>query len=156
MKARSPRDAQILFLIATFKLFKGLALLVAGIATLHLVHKDVAAQLEAWADLFRVDPGNRYLHGFLAKFTTLTPRRLRELSAGTFFYSGLLLTEGTGLLLHKRWAEYFTIIATASFLPLEVYEIARRVTFGKVSLLVLNLAVVAYLVARLFMARRED
>jgi uncharacterized membrane protein (DUF2068 family) len=56
-----------------------------------------------------------------------------------------LLTEGTGLFLRKRWAEYFTIIATSSFIPLEIYEIVRRVTLGKIILLLINLAVVVYL-----------
>jgi uncharacterized membrane protein (DUF2068 family) len=82
-------------------------------------------------------------------------RKLRELSVGTFFYSALLLTEGTGLLLRKRWAEYFTIIATSSFIPLEVYELARRVSAAKVILLLLNVVVVVYLVINLRRDRRR-
>lgn len=156
MKPNSPRDARIIFLIAVFKLFKGFVLLVAGIAALRLLGRDVSDQLEAWADLFRVDPGNHYVHVLFNKVTALDARKLKEFSAGTFFYAGLLLTEGTGLLLHKRWAEYFTIIATASFLPLEIYEIVARVTVGKVILLLLNIAVVIYLVARLYVGREDQ
>jgi uncharacterized membrane protein (DUF2068 family) len=156
MKVPGTRDSRIIFLIAVFKLFKGFVLLVAGIAALRLLRSDVSDQLEAWADLFRVDPGNRYVHVLFNKVTALDARKLKELSAGTFFYAGLLLTEGTGLLLHKRWAEYFTILATASFLPLEVYEIVARVTVGKVLLLLLNLAVVVYLVVRLCVGRKDQ
>lgn len=73
-------------------------------------------------------------------------RKLKELSIGTFIYSGIFLTEGTGLALRKRWAEYFTIITTASFLPIEVYEIFRRLTWAKGVALVVNIAVLIYLI----------
>jgi hypothetical protein len=45
-------------------------------------------------------------------------------------YAGLLLTEGLGLLLRKRWAEYLTIITTAGLIPIELYEMSRRATAG--------------------------
>jgi uncharacterized membrane protein (DUF2068 family) len=67
-------------------------------------------------------------------------------------YAGVLLTEGVGLWLRQRWAEYFTVIVTASFVPLELYEIVRHVTVTRVIVLAVNLAIVGYLVARL---RRE-
>jgi len=73
-------------------------------------------------------------------------------SAGSFFYSGLLLTEGFGLWFERRWAEYLTIIATSSFIPLEVYELTRRVNDIKLWVLVINLAIVWYLIRTL---RRE-
>src|ERR1700736_1855351 len=92
-------------LIAAFKLFKGLALLAVGIGALGLMHKDVAAELEHWVNLLRVDPDNYYIQKILDKFSIMDDRKLRELSVGTFFYSALLLTEGFGLALRMRWAE---------------------------------------------------
>jgi uncharacterized membrane protein (DUF2068 family) len=142
-------------LIAAFKLFKGLVLLAVGIGALKLLHKDVAFEVEHWADMFRVDPNNRYIHHFLAKVSNLNPKKLRELSVGTFFYSAMLLTEGTGLLLGKRWAEYFTVIATSSFIPLEIYEIARRVDAARIVLLLINIAIVIYLVLELYRDREH-
>jgi len=136
-------------LIAAFKLFKGLVLLAAGIGAVKLLHKDIAFELERWADMFRVDPNNHYIHRLLERFLTLDARKLKELSVGTFFYSALLLIEGAGLLLGKRWAEYFTIIATSSFIPLEVYELAKRISWAKLVVLLLNIVVVAYLVIEL-------
>ena len=61
----------------------------------------------------------------------------------------LLLTEGVGLAWGKRWAEYFTIIATSSFIPLEIYEIFRHTNVTKVVVLLINVAVVWYLVLEL-------
>jgi uncharacterized membrane protein (DUF2068 family) len=56
------------------------------------------------------------------------------------------LTEGIGLALRKRWAEYLTIISTASLLPLEVYEILKRASAPKIVVLLANIAIVVYLV----------
>lgn len=136
-------------LIAAFKLIKGLALIAVGIGALRLLHKDVAAVVEHWVNVFRVDPHNHLINLLLAKLSILDDRRLKELSIGTFIYAGIFLIEGVGLALRKRWAEYFTIITTSSLLPIEIYELAKRVNIGKSVALMVNLAVVAYLVFEL-------
>ena len=133
-------------LIAAFKLLKGLALLALGIGALHLLHKDVEAIVLHWINIFQVDPHSHYMHLLLTKLSLVDDRRLKELSLGTFIYSAIFLTEGVGLALGKRWAEYLTIISTASLLPLEVYELVRHAGIGKVVALVINLAVLVYLI----------
>jgi len=142
-------------LIAAFKLFKGVVLLAVGVGALKLLHKDMAFEVERWADLFRVDPHNRFIHHFLEKVANINPKKLRELSVGTFFYSAMLLTEGTGLSLGQRWAEYFTILSTSSFIPLEIYELYRRVNLARGALLLINIAVVIYLALELARNRRR-
>src|SRR6266481_2231769 len=136
-------------LIAAFKLLKGLALLALGIGALKLLHKDVEAIVVHWINVFQVDPHSHYMTLLLAKLSRLDDRRLKELSAGTFIYSAIFLTEGVGLALGKRWAEYLTIISTASLLPLEGYELAKHASIGKGLALVVNLAVVVYLILEL-------
>lgn len=138
-----------LMLIAAFKLLKGLALLALGIGALRLLHRDVAALADHWINAFRVDPHNRYIYWLLAKLPMLNDQKLKELSVGTFIYSAVFLTEGIGLALRKRWAEYFTIITTASFLPLELYELFHHATLPKAVALAINIAVVVYLVREL-------
>ncbi len=136
-------------LIAAFKLLKGLALLALGIGALKLLHKDVAAVVEHWINIFQVDPHSHYIQLLLAKLSIVDDRRLKELSVGTFIYSAIFLAEGMGLALGKRWAEYLTIVTTASLLPLEVYELVKHVGIGKGVALVINLGVVAYLIFEL-------
>jgi uncharacterized membrane protein (DUF2068 family) len=138
-----------LYVIAAFKIVKGLALFALGVGALRLLHKDVAAEFERWINLLPIDPHNHYMHELLTRLGILDDRRLRELSFGTFFYSALLLTEGIGLAFRKRWAEYFTIIVTSSLLPLEVFEIVRHATAPRFILLLVNIAVVVYLVLEL-------
>ena len=146
---RRESNSRGLWLIAAFKIFKGLALLAGGIGALKLLHKDVAAEAELWIELLRVDPRNHYIHRVLEKLSILDARKLKELSVGTFFYSALFLTEGIGLALRKRWAEYFTIVSTSLFIPLEVYELAKHPSLAKAILLLANAGIVAYLVMEL-------
>jgi uncharacterized membrane protein (DUF2068 family) len=135
--------------IAAFKLLKACALIALGVGALKLLHRDVAAIAEHWINVFQVDPHNHFIDLLLAKLSNLDDRRLKELSIGTFIYAGLFLVEGVGLALQTRWAEYFTIVTTSSLLPIEIYELARRVSVGRGLALLVNLAVVAYLIFEL-------
>jgi uncharacterized membrane protein (DUF2068 family) len=153
MANRSDAYPRVLYLIAAFKLLKGAALLAVAMGALRLMHRDVAVEVYRWANTFRVDPDNRFVHKLLERFASLNDKTLRELSVGTFLYSALFFTEGTGLLLRKRWAEYFTTIATFSFIPLEIYELVRRATVPRGVVLLLNITVVVYLVIHLYRNR---
>ena len=138
----------VLFLIGLFKLVKAALLVAVGIGAIKLLHKDLSSEVLHWAQVLRVDPDNRYIHGTLVRIFRVTPKQLRELSVGTFIYAALFLTEGAGLLLRKHWAEYFTIITTGLFIPLEIYELARHFTLTKLVVTVVNALIVWYLVAR--------
>jgi uncharacterized membrane protein (DUF2068 family) len=138
-----------LLVIGAFKIVKGLALMTVGFGVLHLLHRDLASEIAYWVDLLRIDPHSHYLHWILEKVANVDPKKLRQFSVGTFFYSGLFLCEGVGLALRKRWAEYLTILSTASLMPVEVFEIYKGISIAKVALLLVNLAIVAYLVREL-------
>lgn len=135
-----------LMLIAALKLLKGLSLFTVGIAVHMLANKDLVTEAHHLGDLFRVDPHNHYLNLLIVKLTTVDPHKLRALSIGTFIYSALFFTEGTGLFLRKRWAEYLTVISTAGLIPLELYELYEHPTLLKSTLLFVNILVVAYLI----------
>jgi uncharacterized membrane protein (DUF2068 family) len=144
--AEKRKGSRGLLLVAAYKLIKGIALLAVAIGALKLLHKDVAAEVAQWIDILRVDPHNHYIQKLLEKLGMVDDKKLKALSIGTFFYSALFLTEGIGLALRKRWAEYLTIVSTASLLPLEVYEIVRHVDFARIVVLLANIAIVVYLV----------
>lgn len=138
----------VLILIGLFKLLKALLLIAVGIGAIKFLHKDLASTVTHWVQVLRVDPDNRFIHGILLKIFRVTPKQLKELSLGTFFYSALFATEGTGLLLRKHWAEYMTIVTTGTLIPLEIYELARHFTVTKLVVTVINVLIVWYLVAR--------
>ena len=144
-----------LLAIALFKWFKGALLLVLAFGFLKFLHRDVGEVLEDFANKLRVDPDNRYLGALLAKLNLLNDRKLETLSGLTFAYSALFLTEGTGLFFEKRWAEFLTIIATASFIPLELYELLKNPSLVKLLFLALNAGIVVFLIVTLRRRKRS-
>jgi len=85
----------------------------------------------------------------LAKLSRLHPDQIRKLGLVSFLYAALFLAEGTGLWMRKLWGEWLTVIITSSLVPLEMYEICRHPNWVKVAVLVINLAVVGYLISRI-------
>jgi uncharacterized membrane protein (DUF2068 family) len=135
-----------LLLIGLFKLAKAIFFFCIGVGAIHLLHKDLEDEVMRLAVRFKFDPESRFVALLLDKVDLIDAHRLREISVATFAYSALALTEGVGLLLEKVWAEYLTLILTISFLPWELYELFRRPDWFRVNLLLINLAVLGYLV----------
>jgi len=140
---------RLIRLIAAFRLLKAALLIALGVGAFRLIHQDIGGVVEHWIEAFKLDPGNRFVDAALAKVSNLSPGQIRNLGLGSFVYAGLFLTEGIGLWLLKRWAEWFTVITTSSFVPVEIYEIHRHLTAPKVTVLAINLAIVGYLVYRI-------
>jgi uncharacterized membrane protein (DUF2068 family) len=149
------RSDRVILLIAIFKLAKASLLVLAGIGVLRFVHEDAARAIEHGAELIRIDPHGHYAQAVIAKVDRIDPTRAELIGIATFVYAAVFATEGLGLLTRKRWAEWFTVIVTASFVPLEAYEIAKEPHPLRIVVLLVNLAIVAYLVWRLKHERGE-
>lgn len=136
-------------LIATYKLLQAILLVSVGVGALRLLGRDVADLLQSLASDLRMNTEGRLVSFLLDKAAMINDHRLRQISVFMFCYAALGLLEGIGLMLEKIWAEYLTAIITASFLPLEIFELMHRVTWFRVGLFVVNIAVLAYLVGHL-------
>ena len=110
--------------------------------------------IDAWTDYaenqLNLEVGRGLILQLLLKALTyisgITHINLIALSA--IVYAALEATEGVGLAMRRRWAEYLTVIATGVLIPYEAYEVIRHITLFKVGALALNLAVVGYLAYR--------
>ena len=142
-----------LFAIAVFKFIKGAVLLALAFGALSFLHKDVASEVERWLDQLRIDPDNQFIGSLLSKLQLVQTKELKELSALGAGYAALFLTEGTGLLFRKRWAEWLTIVATSSLMPFEVYELLKEFTAVRLVALLVNAVVVLYLI---YLVRQKE
>ena len=112
---------------------------------LRLLHKDVGDVVARLADHLRFNPESRFVNFILERASNVDDHMLRRIGAVVFIYAGLDLLEGIGLYLERAWAEYLTLAITASFLPWEIFEVSRRVTWIRVGLLAVNALVFLYL-----------
>ncbi|GAA4556239.1 DUF2127 domain-containing protein [Planotetraspora kaengkrachanensis] len=154
LRGRALRDATILRLIAVFRWVKGVLVLAAayGVWRFRADHdavnrafKENLPLLQPLADRlgWHLDQSG-VVHTvrtvLAATTTTLTWIMLALIALGT-----LWMIEGLGLWLLKRWGEYFSVIATSSFIPVEVHELVEKITPTRVIILLINIAVVLYI-----------
>jgi uncharacterized membrane protein (DUF2068 family) len=132
--------------IGLFKLGKAILFFFLGMGAIHLLHKDLGDEIMRIATALKFDPESKVVTLLLEKVDLIDAHRLKQISLATFGYSMLALTEGIGLMLEKVWAEYLTLTLTISFLPWELFELTRHLNWFRLSLLLINLAVLAYLV----------
>ena len=82
----------------------------------------------------------------LAWFSGLSESKIHALRFVTLTYAAIFAVEGVGLWLQKRWAEWLTVVVTASLIPLELWEFFDRPNLGKLAIVIGNVVIVAYLV----------
>jgi uncharacterized membrane protein (DUF2068 family) len=163
LRGRPLRDTIVLRLIAVNRAVHFLVLGLLGVAILLFSsnrERFRATVYRVLTDLQggAIAGGGRGRSGLLAeidKAFSLQSSRLHLFAAVLLVYAAVEGIEAIGLWLLRRWAEYLTFLVTASLLPIEIYELAHRLTVFKVIAFVINVAVVAYLLwaKRLFGTR---
>jgi len=134
--------------IGVFKLVKAAVLAPLGAAALLGAPERIiqsAVHALAWTGALFAHP---VVRSAVARLQSLNDRDMHELGGAFLAYAAVFIVEGVGLLRRRRWAEWLTVVVTASFIPFEIYELARRPGAGKVIALVLNVAIAAYLAWR--------
>jgi uncharacterized membrane protein (DUF2068 family) len=142
--------------IGTLKLISGACSLAAGIGILRYFDHGPGLDLERLVSQLGLDPQNHIIHTVISRITGIDRVHLRAIEAGTFCYALLHLIEGIGLILERDWAGYLVIVATSSLIPFEIYEIFRKLSLLRIAILVVNLAIVVYLIAVLRAERRNQ
>jgi uncharacterized membrane protein (DUF2068 family) len=153
LRGRPLRDRVVLRLIAIDRAFHLVVLVALGVlvllfsadrATLKHTFYKVVADLQGGTVSGQSHASHGLLHTLDNLFTT-SSTHLHELAAVLLVYGAVEGIEAVGLWYQRRWAEYLTFVVTASLLPFEVYEIVHRTTAFKIIALVINVAVVMYL-----------
>ena len=149
-----PRGRRVVRLIAAERLVRGVLLLSAGVYLLFHVNNDFGRVAERVLRAVDLDPRRPLFHRIIAYLHHLHASELRIAALFALGYGVLELVEGTGLWLDQLWAEYLTVIATSLLIPFEVYELIHHPSALKAGGLVINFAIVAYLVRLLTRRRR--
>lgn len=138
--------------IAVFEAVKGFLGIVAALGLLSLRNKDLEATAANLIDNLHFDPS-----GELARKFVETAGKIEEANFTLVFlvlalYIVVRFVEAYGLWFLKGWAEWFAIISGCLYIPIEIYELAKKPTFTRAAILIFNVAIVAYL----FYFRKEQ
>ncbi|HKF50138.1 MAG TPA: DUF2127 domain-containing protein [Terracidiphilus sp.] len=145
-----------LILIALYKLLGALSFITIGVGALKLLHKDIDDVVwHALIDVLRMNPESHVVNFVFEKAELLNDPILKRIGFAAFCYAALGVAEAIGLYLEKAWAEILTLIITASFLPLEIHEMIKRLTWVRASVLAVNVAVLVYLIWVIFVERAQ-
>jgi uncharacterized membrane protein (DUF2068 family) len=133
------------------RIVKSIVLIALAIGLLVAGEKGLLATWATYAqDQLNLDADDGVIAQLLLRALLLigTFNHVTVLAIGAILYALLEGTEGVGLAMRRRWAEYLTVIATGILIPYEAYEVIHHATLFKVGALLLNLAVVGYLAYR--------
>jgi hypothetical protein len=144
-QAPKPRFG-VLRTIALYKIVKVALLLAVAYGELRLRDASLVAKLLSWAAAKPYGLEHRMVSWFVQLFSGLSASRVTALRLVTLAYAAIFAVEGIGLWMEKRWAEWLTVVVTASLIPLELWEMLHRPTVGKLAILLGNAVIVAYLV----------
>jgi uncharacterized membrane protein (DUF2068 family) len=139
-------QVKVLRAVASLELAKGLIVLAAGCSILTLLHKDTYEVAENLLHILHISPDHHLAHIFLGWADSLTDRKLWAVWGVAITYSTLRFVEAYGLWKARSWAEWIALISGTLYIPLEVRELFHRFSLFHISLLVINVAIVGYMV----------
>ncbi|MFI9406263.1 DUF2127 domain-containing protein [Nocardia sp. NPDC052316] len=153
-RGRLLRDRWLMRALAIERLLRGLLLVVAALGvlkfrssreTMRAAFDQDLPLLRPFADQIGWDIDRSKIVHVIDEAFSLSNTTLLWVAVGIFVYATLQGIEALGLWLVKRWGEYFAVVATSLFLPLEIYELTEKVTALRIGALVVNIAAVVWL-----------
>jgi len=135
-----------LALIAIFKFLKSAALIVVVIGLVHLRRPDTNEHFFHWLRALPIATGHAWVAHAIDWMFDMSANKILLVAGVAFGYALLYGIEGFGLWHNAHWAEYLTIISTSLFVPFELWEMHVHFTLLKLGTLIINIAIVAYLV----------
>lgn len=150
---RDRRD-RLLPWIAAERSFRALALLAIGIVLITHPHTDWASEVSSFVQKLGLNPQSNWVRRLTEKISRIGPGRTTLFGIIAIAYGALEAAEAYGLWRARRWGEWLTVVATSLLFIPELWELTKSASLLKVGALVVNAAVVAYLIWRLRSPRR--
>jgi uncharacterized membrane protein (DUF2068 family) len=153
-RGKALRDLVLMRFIAVERALRGLFVLLAAAAvwkfsnsrtSVHRLFDEYLTVFRPVARHFHYDLDHSPVVDTIRKTFEYRHSTLVIVAAALCVYAAIEIIEGVGLWMMKRWAEYLAVVATAAFLPLEIYELTEKISWLKIATLVLNILAVLYI-----------
>ncbi len=151
-KIKYPRGG--IRIVSIFEAAKGLIVLFTGFGLLLLIHKDLHSVGEQLVRHLHLNPAKHYPEIFIDAISRLHDRQLWALALSALIYCVARLVEAYGLWVQQQWAKWFGFLTGGMYIPVEIYENLRGVTWPKMAVMIVNIYIVAYLGYDLYKRRK--
>ncbi len=150
------RRAPTLYAIIFFKIIKGVLFFAFGVALyMRATHnlpnewENLLKQpfLEHVFERLSIHPENKFFQHIAAQIADVTVPQIHHLAVGTMLFSLFPLVEGIGMLYRAGWAGWLAIGESAFFVPIEMFELAKKFSFYMLVVMIVNILIVWYLYA---------
>lgn len=132
--------------VASIEITKGLLALAGAIALLTMLHKDLGDVAENIIEALHLNPAHRIFQDLIDAAGRMSEGRLVTIIWVAVGYAIIRFIESYGLWHARAWAEWFAIISGASYLPLEIIEVAKHPHhIIRWAVLIVNVLVVLYM-----------
>jgi len=132
--------------IAIYKAIKSACLILVAIVAFDLHREQTFERLVHMLEHLSLQDSSGMRWRLVGLLQEMGPSKFIAIGIVALAYAAIFATEGIGLWLRKHWAEWFTVIATGSLIPVEAYEMAHKFSWLKLGALVGNIVIVIYLV----------
>ena len=141
--------------IAIFEAFKGAVILITGFGLLSFLGRDNELYAEQIIRHLHLDPAQHYARIFILAVGQQSDSQLMVYASFAAIYAVVRFAEAYGLWYERRWAEWLAALSGGIYVPVELFDLLRRPSWLRFGVLVVNLAVVAYMVWLLTESRRR-
>jgi uncharacterized membrane protein (DUF2068 family) len=143
------RHDRLLPWIAAERAFRTVVLVAVGIALVTHPHANWASDISHLAERLGLDPKGNWIKRIIEKASTIHSHQDLILGVAALAYGVLEGAEAYGLWTRRRWGEWLTVVATSLLFIPEIWELTKSASLLKLGALLVNAAVVAYLLWRL-------
>lgn len=141
--------------VAVFEAFKGMLALLAGAGLFYFIPRDLRHIVVELVGRLHLNPGKSYPNVFLRVVEDASNAQLWLIAVLVIVYAGVRFTEAYGLWFARKWAEWLAAVSGGIYVPLEMYELARHVTWVRIAALGLNIFIVAFMCFALWRRSRH-
>lgn len=142
-------------IIAVYKAAKTIVLILVAVTAFQLDRSENFSHLVHWLEHLSLSDSDGLRWRLVEKLQSMGPSKFVAVGVVALAYAAIFATEGIGLWLQKHWAEWFTVIATGSLVPVEIYEAVHKFSWLKGAALIANVAIVVYLVRVALQSRKQ-
>jgi uncharacterized membrane protein (DUF2068 family) len=141
--------------VSVFEAAKGLLVLLTGCGLLAFIHQDLHLAAEQLVRHMHLNPASHYPRIFIDLADHVSDGQLWVMAFSALLYSVVRFVEAYGLWLQKQWAEWFAVLTGGMYIPVELFEMVRKTTWPRITILSVNVCIVAYLAYVMYQSRQQ-